>query len=109
MINTTLLAFGVVETETKDSRKWFLELLLQDIGVERRYVFISDQYKGLVSVFEEIFEQIEHKICLRHLYVNFNKKFRGGAAIRDLLTRAAKATYYQAWEKKMTELKQLAS
>lgn len=38
------LAFGVVEMETKDSWKWFLDLLLRDIG-EYRWVFISDQQK----------------------------------------------------------------
>ncbi|XP_058756954.1 uncharacterized protein LOC131630180 [Vicia villosa] len=101
------LAFGVVETETKESWRWFMQLLMEDIGSERKYVFISDQQKGLVSVFEEMFEQIEHRVCLRHLYANFKKKFGGGAAIRDLLMGAAKATYFQAWEKKMNELKQL--
>ncbi|XP_058769901.1 uncharacterized protein LOC131643640 [Vicia villosa] len=40
------LAFGVVETETKESWKWFIQLLMEDIGIEKRYVFISDQQKG---------------------------------------------------------------
>ncbi|XP_058751002.1 uncharacterized protein LOC131624021 [Vicia villosa] len=84
-----------------------MQLLMEDIGVGRKYVFISDQQKGLVSVFEEMFEQNEHRVCLRHLYANFKKKFGGGAAIRDLLMGAANATYFQAWEKKMNELKQL--
>ncbi|XP_058756990.1 uncharacterized protein LOC131630222 [Vicia villosa] len=39
------LAFGVVETETKESWRWFLQLLMEDIGQQRRYVFISDQQK----------------------------------------------------------------
>lgn len=38
-------AFGVVETETKESWRWFLTLLLEDIGQDRRWVFISDQQK----------------------------------------------------------------
>jgi hypothetical protein len=61
----------------------------------------------LVAVFEEMFERIEHRLCLRHLYANFKKKFGGGAAIRDLMMGAAKATYVQAWEQKMNELKAL--
>jgi hypothetical protein len=44
------LAFGVVETETKDSWSWFLQLLLQDVGQDKRYVFISDQQKVLISI-----------------------------------------------------------
>jgi hypothetical protein len=39
------LAFGVVENECKDSWRWFLTLLLEDIGSEKRWVFISDQQK----------------------------------------------------------------
>ncbi|XP_058749183.1 uncharacterized protein LOC131622170 [Vicia villosa] len=59
------LAFGVVETETKESWKWFLELLINDVGQSNKYVFISDQQKGLVAVFEEMFERIEHRVCLK--------------------------------------------
>ena len=39
------LAFGVVETETTDTWRWFLTLLLEDIGTNKRWVFISDQQK----------------------------------------------------------------
>jgi len=39
------LAFGVVEVESKGSWKWFMELLMNDIGNDKRYVFISDQQK----------------------------------------------------------------
>jgi hypothetical protein len=35
----------VVENECKDSWRWFLTLLLEDIGSEKRWVFISDQQK----------------------------------------------------------------
>lgn len=55
-----------------------------------------------------MFERIEHILCLRHLYENFKKKFGGGTAIRDLMMGAAKATYIQAWEKKMNELRKLS-
>ncbi|XP_050888646.1 uncharacterized protein LOC127093787 [Lathyrus oleraceus] len=99
------LAFGVVENETKESWRWFIQLLMEDIGQDRRYVFISDQQKGLVAVFEELSDTIEHRLCLRHLYANFKKRFGGGALIRDLMMGAAKATYYQAWVQKMNELK----
>ncbi|RHN45490.1 putative MULE transposase domain-containing protein [Medicago truncatula] len=99
------LAFGVVETETKDSWSWFLQLLLEDVGQDKRYVFISDQQKGLIQVLEEKAQTIDHRLCLRHLYANFKKKFGGGTLIRDLMMGAAKTTYYQGWEQKMNELK----
>lgn len=53
-----------------------------------------------MSVFEDMFEQIEHRICLKHLYVNFKNKFGVGAAVRNLLMGTFKATYFQVWEKK---------
>jgi len=38
-----------------------------------------------MSVFDELVEVVEHRLCLRHLYANFKKKFGGGTAIRDLM------------------------
>ena len=35
------LAYAVVETETKNSWTWFINLLLADIGQNRRWVFMS--------------------------------------------------------------------
>ena len=58
-----------------------------------------------MNVFAEMFDRVEHRLCLRHLYANFKKKFGGGTLIRDLMMGAAKATYFQAWEAKMNELK----
>lgn len=70
---------------------WFSSLILQ----------------GLIPIFEELFERVEHKLCLRHLYAKFKKKFGRGTQIRDLTMVAAKAAYIQAWDTKMKELKEL--
>lgn len=58
-------------------------------------------------MFEEMFERIKHRLCLRHLYANFKKKFGGVTLIKDLMMGADKATYYQGWHEKMQELKML--
>ncbi|KAK9984522.1 hypothetical protein SO802_034047 [Lithocarpus litseifolius] len=39
------LAYAVVEAKTKDSWTWFINLLLANIGQNRRWVFMSDQQK----------------------------------------------------------------
>ncbi|KAI5401015.1 hypothetical protein KIW84_065742 [Lathyrus oleraceus] len=101
------ITFGVCETKTKESWRWLLTLLLEDIGQEKIWVFISDQQKGLIPVFEELFERVEHRLCLRNLYANFKNKFGGGTQIRDLMMDATKATYIQACDAKMKELKEL--
>lgn len=49
---------------------------------------------SLVNVFEEMFERIEHRLCLRNLYANFKKKFGGGTSIRDIMMGETKVTYY---------------
>ncbi|XP_014499233.1 uncharacterized protein LOC106760293 [Vigna radiata var. radiata] len=80
------LAFAVVENECKETWRWFLTLLLDDIGgIDcQRWIFISDQQKGLMAVFDEILNGVEHRLCLRHLYNNYKKKFGGGCLLETL-------------------------
>jgi len=42
-----VLTFATVENECKETQRWFLTLLLEDIGgvANHRWVFISDQQK----------------------------------------------------------------
>ncbi|KAK9987406.1 hypothetical protein SO802_032357 [Lithocarpus litseifolius] len=91
-------AYAVVEVETKDSWTWFLNLLFADIGDGKRW--------GLVNAFVDNWPQYEHRICCRHLYNNLRKN-HPGVLIRDLFWKAAKATYEQAWERAMNELKEV--
>ncbi|XP_028771738.1 uncharacterized protein LOC114728961 [Neltuma alba] len=100
------LAVAVVETENKDSWTWFLKKLFDDIGsmAEKKWVFISDQQKGLVQAFGELLEGVEHRYCVRHLYANIKSRYGGGTVIRDLVIRAAKATYPPAWKELMKQL-----
>jgi hypothetical protein len=47
------IAYAVVESETKDSWKWFVDLLLEDLNqiLPKQYAFISDQQKVSYSLF----------------------------------------------------------
>ncbi|XP_028791136.1 uncharacterized protein LOC114747018 [Neltuma alba] len=105
------LAWAVVESQSRDSWTWFLKNLFDDIGSmqERRWIFISDQQKGLVPTFEELLEGAEHRFCVRHLYSNIKVKYGGGTLIRDLVLRAAKATVQSDWRDRMNELKAICS
>ena len=62
--------------------------------------------QGLVNTFVDNWPQYEQRICYRHLYNNLSKK-HPGILIRDLFWKAAKATYQQAYERAMNELKQV--
>ncbi|XP_058774769.1 uncharacterized protein LOC131649016 [Vicia villosa] len=60
-----LIAYVVVEAETRDSWKLFVDLLLEDLNqiIPRQYTFISDQQKGLVEVIKRLGENVEHRLC----------------------------------------------
>ncbi|XP_057730911.1 uncharacterized protein LOC130946256 [Arachis stenosperma] len=102
------IAYAVVEAETKDSWTWFLQLLCDDLGVDkiRTCTFMSDQQKGLVPTFEELLPGVDHRFFVRHLYANFKKRYPG-IQLKLMMWNAAKATYYQEWERRMTEIQKV--
>ncbi|CAN1125204.1 hypothetical protein LINPERHAP2_LOCUS2775 [Linum perenne] len=46
---------------------------------------MSDKQKGLVNVIQQMFPLVEHRCCVRHLYVNFSGKFGRSKHLKDLL------------------------
>ncbi|KAI5342953.1 hypothetical protein L3X38_010829 [Prunus dulcis] len=83
------IAYAIAELESKDSWCWFPQLLIEDFGPVSEYswTFISDQQKGLDKAFELVVLEVSHR-CVRHLYGNFKKKFKG-QALKDQLWSAA--------------------
>ncbi|WVZ16927.1 hypothetical protein V8G54_009909 [Vigna mungo] len=111
------LAYAIVQVENKETWKWFLELLVQDIGGEASLTFISDQQKtfdnianlklqGLMQAFEEVIPRVDQRFCVRHLYANFRKNFPG-KQLKQMMWKAPTATHPQAWETEMTKLKEV--
>ncbi|KAK9288850.1 hypothetical protein L1049_017316 [Liquidambar formosana] len=97
------IAFAVVEGETKESWAWFFKLLLEDIGIEQRWTFMSDQQKGLIPALHELLPNVEYRFCWRHLYGNICKKFKG-KQLKDEMCEAAKATTVPDWKKHMNKI-----
>ncbi|XP_058780530.1 uncharacterized protein LOC131654122 [Vicia villosa] len=99
------IAYAVVEAETRDSWKWFLDLLLADLNniFPRSYGFISDQQKGLVPAIADLGPNVEHRLCVKHLYRNWKKKYPG-AHMKELLWQAARATVVPDWERAMKKI-----
>ena len=67
------IAWAVVEVENKTSWSWFIELLLDDLGVNSQgngWTVITDQQKGLVPAIHELLPYAEHRCCARHIYSN---------------------------------------
>jgi hypothetical protein len=67
------IAIAVVEGETKDSWKWFLDLLINDLGGKRlcdTYTFISDQQKVMFTLFTTL-HNVLYDGCIFVYFVNF--------------------------------------
>ncbi|CAI9271593.1 unnamed protein product [Lactuca saligna] len=104
------LAWAVVSVENKETWKWFLDLLLEDIGMGdgRGLTIISDQHKGLVEAVKERAPACEHRQCARHVYANFKKKYTG-VEFRKLFWRAAKSTTESAFRSYMREINAMST
>ncbi|XP_058223177.1 uncharacterized protein LOC131332884 [Rhododendron vialii] len=102
------LAFAVVEAETKDAWTWFMGILEDLIGnlEEMGWCFMSDRQKGLTQTFAAKYPTIEHRYCIRHMYANFNKLYKG-KEWKDLMWQAASVYTIQEFEEKMKEIKEL--
>ncbi|XP_022895249.1 uncharacterized protein LOC111409429 [Olea europaea var. sylvestris] len=92
------VAYAVVEVENGDNWRWFLGLLKDDLHINssQHWTFISDKQKGLVNAIESLFENSEHRTCVRHLYNNFSASHKG-LALKNCLWDAARATTVLQW------------
>nr|KAJ0208052.1 hypothetical protein LSAT_V11C500289790 [Lactuca sativa] len=99
---------GICRVENKETWKWFLDLLIDDIGmgVGHGLTIISYQHKGLVEVVKERVPAVEHRQCARHICANFKKRFKG-QIFKKLFWRAVGSTIPQKFEYHMNEIKKL--
>ncbi|XP_071700256.1 uncharacterized protein [Rutidosis leptorrhynchoides] len=85
------LAYAIVEAETTDSWKWFLECIGDDLNLDSR---------TLASVYPSA----EHRFCVRHIYENMRGSYKGGV-IKDLVWKCATRTTVEEFDATMDELR----
>ena len=87
------IAWAVVEKENNDSWDFFMALLSKDlqIGDGEGWVIISDQQKGLINAVEQWVPKAKHRMCARHIYANWRKKFKQ-KKYQKLFWRCAKSS-----------------
>ena len=71
------VAWGIIGSESKDNWTWFMSQLKKAIGHPPVLAISSDACKGLDGAVKKEFPGIEHRECMRHLWTNFRKKYRG--------------------------------
>ncbi|XP_058764491.1 uncharacterized protein LOC131637941 [Vicia villosa] len=64
----------------------------------------KDQIKGLVPAVQAISDNMECRLCVKHLYGNWKKR-HSGLELKEVLWAAARATTIPAWEKAVLKMK----
>ncbi|KAI3701118.1 hypothetical protein L2E82_45763 [Cichorium intybus] len=102
------IAWAVVCVENKETWKWFLDLLMDDIngGLGAGITILSDGHKGLLEAVKERCPEAEHRQCARHIIANFRKRFTG-EHFRKLFWRAVKASTEDSFKVVMEEIKSI--
>ncbi|XP_072056231.1 uncharacterized protein [Arachis hypogaea] len=72
------IAYAVVDSETRDNWRWFLELLHHDLGNYRvhGWNFMSDQQKGMIPAMKQVMPGVHHQFCAMHIWANFTKRWK---------------------------------
>ncbi|GJU20499.1 mutator type transposase [Tanacetum coccineum] len=100
------VAHGIVESESKDSRTWFLSCLGDDFDLyaNSNFTFIIDRQKGLLLALQYLFPTTEHIYCVRHIHDNMNLIYKCGH-YKELLWKCGTATTVVHFERAMDEFK----
>ncbi|CAN1144827.1 hypothetical protein LINPERHAP2_LOCUS14329 [Linum perenne] len=99
------IAWAVVETENRDSWTWFIQALIDDLGITngRGWSVISDQQKGLVASLKTLMPNVEHRKCARRVYANWKLKHTSDEA-RECFWNVMYSSSEAAWNNHCKEL-----
>ena len=102
------ISIAYVEVEDTKTWKWFLQTLKEDLGITNTapWTIMSDRQKGLINAVAAEFPDSQHRFCVRHLYQNFNKQFKG-EVLKNKLWAIARSYNISEWKKNMDEMREL--
>ncbi|XP_025684790.1 uncharacterized protein [Arachis hypogaea] len=99
------IAYVVVDSETRDNWKWFLEHLHNDLGNYKvhGWNFISDQQKGLIPAMQQVMPGVHHHFCAMHIWNNFTKRWKD-KKLKGAVWECCRATTTQEFKVAMLRL-----
>ncbi|XP_072065370.1 uncharacterized protein [Arachis hypogaea] len=102
------IAYAVVGSETKESWKWFLTLLQEDLGNAsvHGWNFMSDQQKGLLEAMKEVMPETPHRNCVMHMWKNFINQFKD-LQVRDVVWECASCSTPPEFVETMEKFKKI--
>ncbi|XP_020972540.1 uncharacterized protein LOC110269195 [Arachis ipaensis] len=102
------IAYGVVDAETRENWRFFLEELHTDIGDynENGWVFMFDQQKGLIPALQDVMPGVKHRFCCMHMWRNLNKRWKD-KELKGAFWQYAKATTDQEFKDAMANVKRI--
>ncbi|XP_028803229.1 uncharacterized protein LOC114758344 [Neltuma alba] len=74
------IAFGITQKENTVNWKWFFQWLQKslDLNNGERVTIMSDMQKGLHLAVSDVLPEAEHRLCARHIYANWSKRWHSG-------------------------------
>ncbi|KAK8632441.1 hypothetical protein V6N13_072832 [Hibiscus sabdariffa] len=101
------IAWAVISgQEDTNNWKWFLELLMNDLDIVDGIglTIISDIQKGLMKAINDLLPFVEQRMCARHIYARWGKRFKD-PELNLLFWICAKSPNQQEFLKHMEVLK----
>ena len=65
----------------------------------------ENPFQCLINVVEKVFPDAENRFCVRHLYQNFHKKFKG-ETLKNLLWAMARSTNLPRWNENREKIRE---
>ncbi|XP_072076472.1 uncharacterized protein [Arachis hypogaea] len=90
------IAYAVVDSETRDNWRWFLELLHRDLG----------NYRGLIPAMERVMPGVHYRFCAMHIWANFTKRWKD-KQLKGAVWECCRATTVTKFEAVMMRLKEI--
>lgn len=109
------VAFAIIDNESGDSWRWFLEQLKSAVSTSQSITFISDREKNLKNSVLEVFENASHGYSIFHLLESFKRNMKGPfhgdgrAVLPEIFLAAAHAVRLNGFKNSTEQIKQICS